>query len=97
MLKVRGSRLLAVPAAVGLASVLVIACSEPDPTAPDGAPTAPSLAPSKSPQYDDPKGNESCKGNDLVLRPGMDFYEDGFDANDNDVICLRTTGPGPKK
>ena len=75
---------------LGLAGVLVTACSE-------GNLTAPSLAVSKSPQYDDPKGNGSCRGNDLVLRPGLEFYEDGFDVNNNDVICLRTTGPGPKK
>ena len=90
MRKFRGLGFLAAPAALGLAGVLVTACSE-------GNPTAPSLAVSKSPQYDDPKGNGSCRGNDLVLRPGLEFYEDGFDVNNNDVICLRTTGPGPKK
>lgn len=97
MRTIRGLGVLAAPAAVSLAGVLVIACSEGNPTAPDGAPTVPSFAVSKSPQYDDPKGDGSCRGNDLVLRPGLEFYEDGFDVNNNDVICLRTTGPGPKK
>jgi hypothetical protein len=96
MLKIRGLGVLAVPAAVSLAGVLVVACMEGNPTAPDGAST-PSLAPTKTPLYDDPKGSESCKGNDIVLRPISEFYQDGYDANNNDVICLRTSGPGPKK
>ena len=96
MRTIRGLGVLAAPAAVSLAGVLVISCTEATPPTPDSA-NAPSLAQSKSPQYDDPKGDGSCRGNDLVLRPGLEFYEDGFDVNGNDVICLRTTGPGPKK
>lgn len=96
MFKVGGLRVLAVPAAVGLAGVLVLACIERNPTAPDGT-NAPSLAPSKEAFYDDPRGDGKCKGNDPALNPASPDYLDSYDANNNDVICFRTTGGGKHK
>lgn len=95
MLNVRGLGSLAVAAAVGLAGVLVVACSERNPTSPDGA-GAPSLAPTKAGYYDDARRIGSC-GNDRLLRPTDGEYADAYDLNGNDIICLKTTGPGPKK
>jgi hypothetical protein len=95
MLKVQGLRVLAVPAAVGLAGLLVVACMERNPTAPDGA-NAPSLAKTKSPFYDDPKASGSCSGDDVVVHAGDLDYDDTVDANNNDTICLKTTGGGGK-
>ena len=92
MLNVRGLGVLAVPAAIGLTGVLVIACSERAMTEPDG----PSLAKTKEAYYDDARRVGSC-GHDLLLRIGDVGYVDAYDANNNDIICLKTTGPGPKK
>ena len=96
MRNARGLGVLAVPAAVSLAGVLVIACMEGSPTAPDGAST-PSLAKTKTPLYDDPKGDGVCRGNDLVVHENDEFWAPLIDGNGNLVICLKSTGPGPKK
>jgi hypothetical protein len=95
MLKVQGLRVLAVPAAVGLAGLLVVACMERNPTAPDGA-NVPSLSKNKPAFYDDPRGDGVCPGNDPVLHAGDIDYNDIYDLNNNDTICFRATGGGGK-
>jgi hypothetical protein len=91
----RSLRFLAIPAAAGLAVVVVVACSERNlTTSPDSG--GPLFAAGPAPYYDDSR--DACKNNDRLIGPGTigSGYDDSFDANNNDLICQRL-GNGKKK
>jgi hypothetical protein len=93
MPSLRSLRFLAIPAAAGLAVVVVVACSERNlTTSPDSG--GPLFAAGPAPYYDDSR--DACKNNDLRIGLGAPGYDDSFDANNNDWICQRV-GNGKKK
>jgi len=80
----RSLRFLAIPAAAGLAVVVVVACSERNlTTSPDSG--GPLFAAGPAPYYDDSR--DACKNNDRLIGPAANGYDDSFDANNNDLIC----------
>jgi hypothetical protein len=93
MPSLRSLRFLAIPAAAGLAVVVVVACSERNlTTSPDSG--GPLFAAGPAPYYDDNRG--ACRNNDVLIDPVSGDYNDTFDANGNDLIC-RWVGDGKKK
>jgi len=91
MPSLRSLRFLAIPAAAGLAVVVVVACSERNlTTSPDSG--GPLFAAGPAPYYDDSR--DACKNNDL--RIGLGAQDPSFDANNNGYICQRV-GNGKKK
>jgi hypothetical protein len=93
MPNLRSLRFLAIPAAAGLAVVVVVACSERNlTTSPDSG--GPLFAAGPAPYYDDHGG--ACRNNDVRIDSGSGDYNDTFDANGNDFIC-RWVGDGKKK
>ena len=93
MPSLRSLRFLAIPAAAGLAVVVVVACSERNlTTSPDSG--GPLFAAGGITYYDDNDG--ACRNNDVRMIAGSRGYNDSFDANNNDLIC-QFVGGGKKK
>lgn len=91
----RGIRLLSLPAAIGLGTVLAVACSSGGPTSVDQVQASPLFAVSKDP-VDDFAGSKKkvCPGGYSLV--SVDIGTQG-DANLNGLVCVKSTGPGPKK
>jgi hypothetical protein len=93
MPSLRSLRFLAIPAAAGLAVVVVVACSERNlTTSPDSG--GPLFAAGGIQYYDDKDG--ACRNDDDRIIAGSRDYRDGFDANNNQLIC-QVVGHGKKK
>ena len=91
----RAVRLLPLPAAIGLGTVLALACSDGGPASVDQSQGGPMFVVSKDPvdDFTDSK-KKQCPGG---YSPFNVDPNTSADANGNGVVCVKTTGPGPKK
>jgi len=91
----RAVRLLSLPAAIGLGTALAVACSSGGPTSVEQVVGGPSFAVSKDP-VDDLEGSKKkvCPGGYSLFSVPTGTQGD---ANFNGLICVKSTGPGPKK
>jgi hypothetical protein len=91
----RAVRLLPFPTAIGLGTALAVACSSGGPTAPDDAQAGPLFAATKGPVDDySVFKTKQCSGAYSPLSVPVGTQGD---ANDNGIVCVKSTGPGPKK